>query len=277
MKITKLLLKIFNFFKNLFKKEQQKVETKPQIKFGWKKDPVDPRDKKFKITAPHTLPPSVDLRPRMPLIYNQLDIGSCVGNGVGGAIQFEQIKQGKKDFVPSRLFIYYGAREMEGTIQEDSGCIIRDAIKVVASQGVCPESMWVYDTKKFKDKPCPCCYKEALNNQVLEYLRISPHNLYEVQHCLSEGFPVICGIILYESFMSEEVAKTGIVPMPKPNEEVIGGHCVLIVGYDSTREMMLCRNSWGTEWGIQGYFWIPFSYIFGEEMSSDYWTIRLVE
>ena len=162
-------MKIFNFIKNLFK-------TKKEIKFGWKRDLPDHRDFKFKVAAPVELPPMVDLRDKCPPIYNQLDIGSCVGNGVAGTYQFEEIKQGKENFIPSRLFIYYNARALEGTINEDSGCSIRDGIKTAVSDGVCPEIMWPYKTCKFKAKPSTESYKAALDYQILKYLRLTPHN-----------------------------------------------------------------------------------------------------
>jgi C1A family cysteine protease len=268
-------MKILNFIKKLFW-FWKPTKKQPQIKFGWKRDTPDPRDFKFKIVSPHALPPLVDLRQKCPPVYNQTTLGSCVGNSVAGAFQFEQIKQNKPNWIPSRLFIYYGARALEGTVNEDAGCLIRDAIKVVAGDGVCPEKMWQYIESKYKLKPTPECYTEALNNQVLEYLRISPHTLYEVKHCLSDGYPVICGIMLYNSFMSEEIAKTGIIKMPKPNEELLGGHAICLVGYNDDRKMFIARNSWGTEWGMKGYFEIPFDYISGE-LASDFWTLRVIE
>jgi len=267
-------MKLLKWIKSLFIKTK-KVE--PKYNFGWVKDTPDPRDLKFKIEMPHALPASVDLRPTMPAVYNQGNIGSCVGNGVAAAFQFEQIKQKKKDFIPSRLFIYFGARKIEGTENEDAGCMVRDGVKVTVDSGVCPETMWQYIESKFKDKPTDNCFKEALNNQVLKYLRISPHNLYEVKHCLSDGYPIIFGFSVYESFMSAETAKTGIAKMPQPNEQSIGGHCAVICGYSDEKQALLVRNSWGDQWGLKGYFWLPYGYVTTDGLSNDYWTIRLVE
>lgn len=271
MKLINLIVRIFLRLLGKAKKEETK------IKFGWKRDLPDHRDFKFKVEAPHELPSSVDLRPQMPPIYNQGSLGSCTANALGAAFQFEQMKQNKPNWIPSRLFIYYNERAMENTVNEDAGAMIRDGIKTMVKEGVCPEDMWKYNEAKFKVKPCPPCYKEALNNQIREYLRLSPHSLYEVKHCLSDGYPVVFGFMIYESMMSSYVARTGVVPVPQPNESPVGGHAVMAVGYDDTKECLIVRNSWGTEWGLSGYFYLPYWYITTPNVAADFWTIRLVE
>jgi C1A family cysteine protease len=268
-------MNILKRFFNLFKKEKK---VQPSLRnFGWKRDLPDPRDFKFKVTAPHELPPSVDLRNLCPAVYDQGELGSCTANALGGAFQFEQIKQKRPDFIPSRLFIYYNEREIEGTINEDAGAQIRNGIKTMVDKGVCPESMWPYNIGKFKKKPDPGCFTVAMENQVKEYLRLSPHTLYEVKHCLADGYPVSFGFMIFESFMSPEVASTGVAQMPGPNEQPMGGHAVLAVGYDDAKQALLVRNSWGTSWGLGGYFWMPYGYVTTPNMSADYWTIRMVE
>jgi len=263
-------------FINLFKKEKK---VQPSVKFGWKRDLPDPRDFKFKVTVPHDLPPIVDLRPQCPAeVYDQGDLGSCTANALGGAFQFEQMKQNKAaNWVPSRLFIYYNEREMEGTVNEDSGAVIRDGLKTMVDKGVCDETLWPYKECKFKTKPSSDCYKTALDNQVLQYLRISPHNLYDVKQCLALGYPIVFGFTVFESMMTPEVASTGIVPVPKINEQPVGGHAVLAVGYDDSKRALIVRNSWGTRWGINGYFYLPYEFVNDQNMSADYWSIRLVE
>lgn len=266
----KILKTIFGWF------EKPKSKSK-RMNLGWKRDLPDFRDRKFKISAPHELPAVVDLRAQCPPIYNQGNLGSCTANALGAAFQFEQMKQNKPNWIPSRLFIYYNERAIEGTINEDAGAQIRDGIKTMVKEGVCPETMWQYIESKFTKKPCQQCYDEALKNQVLEYLRITPHTLYEVKHCLADGYPISFGFMIYESFMVDSVAKTGIATMPMPNEQPIGGHAVLAVGYDDTKQALIVRNSWGTEWGINGYFYLPYGYVTEPNLSADYWTIRVVE
>jgi len=266
-------MKKWNLFNWLFK---PKKET-PQIKFGWKRDLPDHRDFKFKVTAPRPLPPFVNLKPLCPPVYNQGTLGSCTANALGFAYQFEQMKQKRPNFIPSRLFIYYNERAMEGTINQDSGAMIRTGIKTMVAEGTCPETMWDYKISKFKKRPTPNCYVSGLENQVQEYLRLTPHTLTNVKECLVDGFPVVFGFMIHESMMSDTVARTGYVPIPKRNDKPIGGHAVAAVGYDDSKECLIVRNSWGDNWGIKGYFYLPYWYVTTPNVSADYWTIRLVE
>ena len=79
-------------------------------------------------------------------------------------------------------------------------------------------------------------------------------------------------------FESQQVAQTGVVPMPAASEQVLGGHAVVAVGYDDSQQRFIVRNSWGTTWGQQGYFTMPYAYLtqLHPALSSDYWTIRLM-
>ncbi|MBK7206777.1 MAG: C1 family peptidase [Elusimicrobia bacterium] len=245
-------------------------------RYGWIPDLPDGRD--FRYTAPRVkLPPKVDLRKKCPAVYDQGDLGSCTANAIGAAHQFGQIKQKvKRDFVPSRLFIYYNERVILGTVNEDSGAMIRDGIKTVVKQGVCPERDWPYVIKKFTIKPPKPCYTKALNHQVVSYRRIS-HSLKQMQGCLASGYPFVFGFSVYESFESEEVAKTGVVPMPQKEESMIGGHAVLAVGYDNAKKAFIVRNSWGPGWGDKGHCHMPYDYLTNVDLADDLWTIRMVE
>src|ERR1700682_6646972 len=113
-------------------------------------DQPDQRDHLYAAPAQFlvALPPSADLRRRCPAVYNQGQLGSCTANAIGAAIEFDRIKQKISDFVPSRLFIYYNERVIEGTVRSDSGAMIRDGIKSVASLGVCPEPEWPYRVRR---------------------------------------------------------------------------------------------------------------------------------
>ena len=94
--------------------------------------------------------------------------------------------------------------------------------------------------------------------------------------CLASGYPFVLGFTVYSSFESAEVARTGVLSMPGTNEDVVGGHAVLAVGYDDSTQTFLVRNSWGTSWGQAGYFTIPYAYLTTRGLSSDFWTIRIV-
>jgi C1A family cysteine protease len=247
-------------------------------RYGWIPDLPDHRDLLYSapITALRTLAARVDLRRECPRVYDQGRLGSCTANAIAAAVQFEQKKQKlAKVFLPSRLFIYYNERVMEGTVAFDSGAQIRDGIKSVAKQGVCPETMWPYDIAKFKIKPAKKCYVEALKHRVLLYQRLVP-TLNQLRGCLTSGYPFVFGFTVYESFESPKVAQTGHAPMPAPTERILGGHAVMAVGYEDARQWFIVRNSWGSRWGMSGYFTLPYAYVTHAELAADFWTIRLV-
>jgi C1A family cysteine protease len=231
------------------------------------------------------LPPSVDLRPLCPPVYDQAQLGSCTANAIAAAIEFDQMKQKIASFMPSRLFIYYNERVMEHTVTLDHGAQIRDGIKSVSNLGVCPETLWPYNDQNKDDDPCPtcpyakkpspACYKAALKSTVKSYQRLTP-TLDILKGCLASGFPFVFGFTVYQSFEGPEVAKTGILPMPGPNEKTVGGHAICCVGYNDATQQFIIRNSWGNQWGLQGYFMMPYAYATNSNLADDFWTIRLL-
>ena len=247
-------------------------------RFGWTPDLPDARD--FMYSAPEavltTLPKKVDLRSKMPKVYDQGQLGSCTANAIGAAFEFGQVKQGLKDFMPSRLFIYYNERAMEGTIDTDSGAMIRDGMKSISKLGVCTEDTWPYEISQFTQKPPAKAYTEAKKHQALVYRRVNGQ-LHQMQGCLAQGYPFVFGFSVYESFMSPEVAKTGKVPLPPRGEQLIGGHAVLAVGYDDAEQSFIVRNSWGTGWGIKGYCLMPYGYLTDPQLARDFWAVYAVE
>lgn len=255
-------------------KTQLIIKQKKIKRYGWIPDAPDMRDLKF--TAPHprmVLPARVNLRSPpswLPEIYDQGELGSCTANAIAGAFQYDQHKQGKADWIPSRLFIYYNERLIEGTIASDSGAAIRDGIKSVSKQGVCPESFWMYVEARFANKPPAECYTEALKNQCLVYKRLT--GTEQICQSLASGFPVVVGFTVYESLETDVVTATGMIPLPKPDEDLLGGHAVLIVGYDKESKHFTIRNSWGPKWGDHGYGFLPFAYPL-----HDCWTMTSVE
>ena len=164
---------------------------------------------------------SVDLRNLCPPIYNQENLGSCTANAIAGGYEFDENRQKEKIiFTPSRLFIYYNERNMEGTTQEDSGAKISDGIKCINTIGVCPEEMYPYDTSKYMDKPPNYCYEDGKRHHSVKYKRLN-HNLQQFKQSLLIGLPIIFGMVVYESFESPETDKTGVVQMPSNNEKVM--------------------------------------------------------
>ena len=256
-------------------------------RYGWKPDLPDHRDFLF-APSPATaaaLPTKVDLRPKCPPVYDQGQLGSCTANAIAGAIEFDQIKQGLTEFTPSRLFIYYNERILESTPPSvDSGAQIRDGIKSVASQGVCKEKSWPYSDQNKAPNPCPtctyakkpsaACYKEAKLHTIKVYQRLNSAVINVLKGCLAGGYPFVFGFTVYQSFESQQVANTGIVPMPGPQEKVVGGHAVVAVGYDDSTRQFIVRNSWSATWGLKGYCMMPYGYLTDTNLADDFWTIQ---
>lgn len=243
--------------------------------YGWVPQKPDQRDRLFTPKPIGLLPPSVDLRPLCPPVYDQGQLGSCTANGIAFAYEFAREQQKLTDFMPSRLFIYYNERVIEHSVKSDAGANIRDGFKTMNKQGVCPETDWPYLIDKFTQKPPKFCYSEAQKDMVLQYGTVA-QQMNIIKSSLAETIPVVIGISVYESFESDAVAKTGIVPLPDYRETLLGGHCTAVVGYDDSHSWWIVRNSWGSGWGDKGYFYLPYSYLTNENLSSDFWNIKLV-
>ena len=245
--------------------------------YGWIPDLPDQRDRFFApLHAAAQLPPKADLHAGCPPVYDQGQLGSCTSNAIAGAIDFERRRQKLEFMNPSRLFIYFNERVMEGTAGSDSGAMLRDGMKTIAAQGACPEALWPYFINKFAVKPGSNCYAAAAEHKTIQYSRVN-QDLAAMKSCLASGLPFVAGFTVYSSFENDAVAKTGKVPMPGPKEAVLGGHAVLAVGYSDASQRFLLRNSWGTNWGINGYFTMPYEYLANPDLADDFWTIRLVQ
>ena len=244
-----------------------------KFKLIWKADKVDTRDYKYQVTA-KVSPNVVDLRRYCSLIENQGSLGSCTGQAIAGAIELLNKRSGKPTDV-SRLFIYYYERLLLGTVNYDSGAYIRDGIKATNHYGASLESLWPHDVRKFRQEPINEAKNDALNRKVTRYERVNDFN--GCIDALTNGYPVVIGFHVYTSFMSAGVARTGNMPYPNTRRErLLGGHAVLLVGYDKRKKVFIVRNSWGTNWGAKGYFYMPFNVVTNSSMSSDYWIIKSV-
>ena len=244
-------------------------------KYGWRPDLPDHRDHICKLEAMPGVSKNIDLRTtgHMPPVYDQGQTSSCTGNGVAACVQYGLKAQSRHDFVPSRLFIYYNERLMEGTVHDDAGAYIRDGIKVVANIGAPPEDLWPFDVNNLLVKPTDNVYSEAKKGIIKQYSRV-PIKLANIQNVLTHGIPIVFGCTLYQSFESNQVASNGMVPMPGLNENVVGGHCMVIVGSNDTH--FIVRNSWGSGWGDGGYCYMPHEYLTNTDLADDFWAIFLV-
>lgn len=250
--------------------------------FGWRRDRVDHRDlllhEQVRLPAVDTLPAAVDLRTTGHLadpIFDQGSLGSCTANAIAGALLYVQHALGLEPRVtPARLALYYWERVIEGTASDDAGAEIRDGLKVVAGKpGYVDESLWPYDVDKFADDPGQAIALDAAPNHATKYMRVNV-SAAAMKQALAAGFPVVIGFNCYQEIESDQVARTGYLPRPARGEQPIGGHAVLLVGYDDARQRWICRNSWGADWGMGGYFETDYGYLDSSTYASDFWVVQ---
>jgi C1A family cysteine protease len=254
--------------------------------YSYKRDEVDDRDLRFsRSVSPHpeiVLPRLVDIRPNCPPVYDQGKLGSCTANA--GCTCRAMLLQDQQVSL-SRMFLYYMGRAIEGTAGKDEGASLRDTCKSIHKAGVCEEKYMPYNPEKYMFPPSRAAILNAKNYRISAYKALS--SLDEIkQNIAFRQQPVLLGMDVYESFESDAVAKTGIMPMPRKSEKKLGGHAVLVVGYkDMTIHRGMCgryrlkpgclivRNSWGDQWGDKGYFYMPFDYV-TPDYTYDYWIIE---
>lgn len=266
------------------------MTKKAQFRHGWTPDLPDIRDCKyeqshhyFREAATHP-PLTADLRktPNTPPIEDQGQLGACTAFGTLACARFVRKMQGAKDVVLSHLFQYYNSRLLEKTTDSDSGASIRDAVKALAKFGAIPEKDMKYDPAKFDVKPSKKLYDEGAKDQALQYLRVDNYaqrnGVQNIMACVAAGYPVVFGATLYESFENPGPDAHGMIQMPKSSSQILGGHCMAIWGYDAQeRHAFLVRNSWGSQFGLAGYIWMPFQYLTNPDLADDFWTLRKME
>jgi C1A family cysteine protease len=245
--------------------------------YGWVPSRPDQRD--FKFSPPRrvleAMPPSGDLRGGMGPVLDQSRIGSCGPNSADSLVMFDQQKQGIPVGSYSRLLVYYFTRKMMGTVGQDSGVDNRTMLKALNQYGFCPEALWPYDVSRFTESPPQAAQSAAKANAIQSYAAV-PQDPTSMKGCLAAGLPFLFGFTVYESFESDETARTGVVPMPSRSERVLGGHDVCICGYDDATQRFRFKNSWGESWGDGGYGFFPYAYALDPGLSGDFWVINAV-
>jgi C1A family cysteine protease len=227
---------------------------------------------KNNIIVPKIIPAIVDLRNKLPVIYDQGNLGSCTANAL--CYCFDYVDD--TNFYPSRLFLYYNVRMLDKNVNQDAGSTLTQGIVALEKYGISSENLWPYIIPKFRDKPSPNAYLDASKHKLLSAKRVQ-QTMSSMKGCLQSGFPFVTGIMIYSSFESNVATKTGYIPMPNTRtERLLGGHAVTCVGYNDTRGVWIMKNSWGTGWGDNGNFYLPYNYLLSASLSGDLWQITKV-
>lgn len=244
-------------------------------RYGWIPDVPDARDLWAAPVPPPPVgvPERVDLRADCPPVYDQGLLGSCTAQAVAGAYELDRRRQGLGPLSPSTLFIYFEERVIQGTVDYDSGATLRDGMRVLDRIGTCAEPAWPYAVERFREHPPERCYRDAARHRAVAYRRVA-QDAAAIRATLAGGIPVVFGFSVYESFETPAVERTGVVPLPDPDERLLGGHAVVAVGYDRTT--FLVRNSWGSAWGDSGYCTMPVEYVTDPGLAADLWALEAV-
>lgn len=247
---------------------------------NWKKAPEDSRDFKSlrHLAAPVNLPDEFELDRKIP-VQDQKSIGSCTAHSSTLCFRYEvaQLKN-NFDFEPSRLFQYYNTRKLQGWETSDSGGYIRDSFKAMNKWGLCKEASWPYkDTLQASVKePSTECYEDGLKNVTVKYASI-PQSETLIKQTLVSGAAISFGFNVYQSFYGSWSETTGMMPIPKRGEELLGGHAVAIIGFSNSKKAFLIQNSWSEDWGKNGRFWMPYSFLLNPNEADDFWCIEEVK
>jgi C1A family cysteine protease len=270
---------MLNVERNLERRDRMTETVIPRKieKYGWKPSLPDPRDI-LADTSGISILDEVDPRhDYMTPIYDQLKLGSCTSQAVAAAIDADRIINGEHPIYPSRLWIYALERIIEGSLlTQDTGAYGRDGFKAVTKYGVVPEKTWPYsDRIDFWSKNPMTSTVWSQRHPISRPYKTVPRNLSSMKQVLSNKQTIALGFSVFESFESNAVAQTGIMPHPNvTRERMLGGHEVLMVGYlKKYPDHALMRNSWSQHWGLNGYFLMPWSIVLDPRLSNDFWTI----
>jgi len=246
-------------------------------------DPQSPKPYLF-------LPSVVDLSYWDSAVEDQGTLQACTAFAGIALIEYFANRSRAKSTDLSPLFLYKAARNLM-SLNGDVGASVRETMKAMALFGVPPEQYWTYEEDKVDEEPPPFCYSYAQNFQALKYFRLDYAGiatevlLSQIKAVLAAGFPCMFGFTIYTSAYDNFNIDQGYIPFPSVEKDrVVGGHAVVAVGYDDLQTIpcaehtgishgaFLIRNSWGTDWGKEGYGWIPYDYIL-QGLTRDWWSL----
>lgn len=222
----------------------------------------------MKYTWKNRTPVKIDLRHKDVPIFDQGGEGSCTANAGADVYDF-LLKQRGIEFEGSRNFLYYVERMIDGDITADLGSSMHTVAKVLIHYGICEEKLWPYNEFTLFMDPTIKCWRSAHNHRITSSVELK--TLDDMKTCLIQGSPFMFGIMIYQSFMD---TIDGWIQIPQPDEELLGGHALVVMGYIEEKKVFICRNSWSTSWGDKGYLYLPYEYMMNKDLCSE--QIKLI-
>jgi len=236
----------------------------------------------LKLTAPFNGPPKFSLRERVTEVYDQGELGSCVAHSMAEGLKLVMTgtnqklswyQRAKPLFEPSRLYLYWNARVIDqDPLTEDSGCTNLSACLAVDEYKAVKEELWPYDVKKFNKPPPHDCFRQAHEHSTFEYSKVE-RSIDAIKHSLYQEHPVMAGFVVHESFRS---APKGKVPLPSggSRDRILGGHSVLLIGYNDQEKEFEFQNHWTANWGDGGFGTVPYEMVLSEDLSGDFFSLH---
>jgi len=252
-------------------------------------------NQKLQISVPINtyLPQYASVKQYCPPIYDQGQLGSCTSNAMVFSYQTlaNKLKTPDATWDPSRLWFYYWERVVENpnitpSQLPDSGGDVVDGLGYVQKNGICSESLFPYVMQNFDNAPTQAAIDDAKNHKIKGYntLTIDENILNSIKTVIASGKPVLFAIAVYNSFESDDVAQTGMVPVPTPLnyndpndilDPYLGGHEIACVGYNDAQQLFTIANSWGANWGDKGFCYIPYAYISNPNLGLEFTVINM--
>lgn len=251
-------------------KESDKVVSSDGFNFGgtvYRLIPDEPAKPVNDTYEPHeTFTENVNLSPMFTPVKNQGSIGSCSAHAVVAIFEYILKKNGKVECDLSERFVYYNVRRNNDRLHLDDGASMYDVIQSVENEGICLEEFCPYDINRYNEQPTEDAYQDGKRRRALKAMNIpigddTEKNINALRSALSEGYPIAFGMRVFDSLKGTD----GFVMLPSEDliasEEKKSNHAMVICGYDDKQKYFLVRNSWGKDFGIDGYCYVPYAYL----------------
>lgn len=223
-------------------------------------------------------PKRVDWRDFLDDIEDQQSTRAGTAFACADLLKYFERRSSGKIIEPSKLFIYKTTRRLLNW-SGDSGAKLRTCWQAIVRCGVPCEEHWPFVVENLDREPDAFSYSSAMDFSTVRYVRLNDEEkgndetLETLKAYLAGGFPFVFGFSVSKQLMS-----TADIGAPTSFDRINGGKAAMAVGYDddrryrSYRGAFLIRNSWGKEWGEDGYGWIPYAYVL-KGLAADFWTI----